>query len=110
MQWKVGQKPQRELQGKEQEMQKMRTRKECDCWKGKKAKQEKTDKRARKVGQVKEKLEEDSPTEEDSEDPKRSLSSGASMFHIREIKEGQSKRVKAIFELKDEGDTEWENI
>ncbi len=66
---------------------------EIACWKGKKAKQEKMDKRARTVGRAKEKPEEDSSTEDDSENTNSSLSSDASIFRIREVKEGQSKRV-----------------
>ena len=61
------------------------------------------DKKAKKVGQVKEKMEEEVSTEGDSEDTNSSLSSDTSIFHIREKKEGESNSVKAIFELKDEG-------
>ncbi len=77
---------------------------EIACWKGKKAKQEKVDKKAKRVGQVKEKVEEEASTEDDSEDTSSSFSSDTSIFHIIEKTDEEPNSVKAIFELKDEGE------
>ncbi len=77
---------------------------EVACWKGKKAKQEKMDQRAKKVGQVKEMSSESSSSGEEDEKTESSMSSDTSIFHIREIKGKGKKAVKAIFELKEEGE------
>ncbi len=61
-------------------------------------------KRARKVGQVKGKVVESSTSEEEKESTDSSMSSDTSIFHIMEIVKEKRGRVKAIFELKDEGE------